>query len=183
MRESGRGEENWREEILKDLGKLHPQEVIRACGRVREDLSSVENRKRILEMLSAGGLAEEEAKSRMESAFLAMSPEYLEGRMKREFGPEWVEEFSPGLSDWEAGKTGCFEENGRRYRQKWRPLGVLFHIGAGNMDGISAFSALESAVKSDPERARKLVDILHSQALLIAGEELEDPAAYAEEVC
>ena len=57
MRESGRGEENWREEILKDLGKLHPQEVIRACGRVREDLSSVENRKRILEMLSAGGLA------------------------------------------------------------------------------------------------------------------------------
>ena len=143
MRESGRGEENWREEILKDLGKLHPQEVIRACGRVREDLSSVENRKRILEMLSAGGLAEEEAKSRMESAFLAMSPEYLEGRMKREFGPEWVEEFSPGLSDWEAGKTGCFEENGRRYRQKWRPLGVLFHIGAGNMDGISAFSALE----------------------------------------
>ena len=51
MRESGRGEENWREEILKDLGKLHPQEVIRACGRVREDLSSVEKRKRILEML------------------------------------------------------------------------------------------------------------------------------------
>lgn len=143
MRESGRGEENWREEILKDLGKLHPQEVIRACGRVREDLSSVENRKRILEMLSAGGLAEEEAKSRMESAFLALSPECLEERMKREFGPEWVEEFSPGLSDWEAGKTGCFEENGRRYRQKWRPLGVLFHIGAGNMDGISAFSTLE----------------------------------------
>ena len=87
MRESGRGEENWREEILKDLGKLHPQEVIRACGRVREDLSSVENRKRILEMLSAGGLAEEEAKSRMESAFLALSPECLEERMKREFGP------------------------------------------------------------------------------------------------
>ena len=28
-----------------------------------------------------------------------------------------------------------------------------------------------------------LLDILHSQALLIAGEELEDPAAYAEEVC
>ena len=46
-----------------------------------------------------------------------------------------------------------------------------------------AFKALDSAVKSDTERAKKLVDILHSQALLMAGEELEDPAAYTEEVC
>ncbi len=46
-----------------------------------------------------------------------------------------------------------------------------------------AFAALQSAVKSDPERAKKLVDILHCQALLMAGEELDDPAAYAEEVC
>ena len=46
-----------------------------------------------------------------------------------------------------------------------------------------AFAALESAVKTDGERARKLANILHAQALLIAGEELEDPAAYAEEVC
>ncbi len=46
-----------------------------------------------------------------------------------------------------------------------------------------AFAALESAVKADPERARKLVEILHAQALLIAGEELADPAQYAEDVC
>ena len=46
-----------------------------------------------------------------------------------------------------------------------------------------AFAALESAVKADPERARKLVEILHAQALLIAGEELPDPAQYAEDVC
>ena len=46
-----------------------------------------------------------------------------------------------------------------------------------------AFKALEAAVKSDAERARKLVGILHAQALLIAGEELEDPSAYAEDVC
>ena len=43
-----------------------------------------------------------------------------------------------------------------------------------------AFKALEAAVASDPEKAKKLVNILHSQALLIAGEELEDPSAYAE---
>ena len=46
-----------------------------------------------------------------------------------------------------------------------------------------AFAALESAVKTDRERARKLVEILHAQALLIAGEELPDPAQYAEDVC
>ena len=46
-----------------------------------------------------------------------------------------------------------------------------------------AFKALEVAVATDPERAKKLVNILHSQALLIAGEELEDPSAYAEDVC
>ena len=73
-----------------------------------------------------------------------------------------------------------------RYFRKLPPTGMeppkarcVLELNADS----SAFSALESAVKSDPERARKLVDILHSQALLIAGEELEDPAAYAEEVC
>ena len=46
-----------------------------------------------------------------------------------------------------------------------------------------AFKSLEDAVKNDTERAKKLVNILHSQALLMAGEELDDPAAYAEDVC
>ena len=73
-----------------------------------------------------------------------------------------------------------------RYFRKLPPTGMeppkARRVLELNADS-SAFSALESAVKSDPERARKLVDILHSQALLIAGEELEDPAAYAEEVC
>ena len=46
-----------------------------------------------------------------------------------------------------------------------------------------AFAALQSAVSTDSERAKKLARILHAQALLIAGEELEDPAGYAEDVC
>ena len=46
-----------------------------------------------------------------------------------------------------------------------------------------AFKSLEDAVKNDTERAKKLVNILHSQALLMAGEELDDPAAYTEDVC
>lgn len=46
-----------------------------------------------------------------------------------------------------------------------------------------AYKALADAVENDPERAKKLVEILHSQALLIAGEELDDPTAYSEAVC
>ncbi len=46
-----------------------------------------------------------------------------------------------------------------------------------------AFKALQGAIENDRERAARLVDILASQALLIAGEELDDPTAYAEAVC
>ncbi len=46
-----------------------------------------------------------------------------------------------------------------------------------------AFAALERPSRPDRERAAKLVEILHAQALLIAGEELPDPALYAEQVC
>ena len=46
-----------------------------------------------------------------------------------------------------------------------------------------AFAALRSAVASDPDKAARMVEVLHSQALLIAGEELPDPAKYTELVC
>lgn len=46
-----------------------------------------------------------------------------------------------------------------------------------------AYKALADAIENNPERAKKLVEILHSQALLIAGEELDDPTAYSEAVC
>ena len=35
----------------------------------------------------------------------------------------------------------------------------------------------------DKDRAAKIVKVLHAQALLIAGEPLEDPAAYTELIC
>ena len=73
-----------------------------------------------------------------------------------------------------------------RYFKKLPPTGMeppkarrVLELNASS----PAFAALESAVKTDGERARKLANILHAQALLIAGEELEDPAAYAEDVC
>ena len=46
-----------------------------------------------------------------------------------------------------------------------------------------AFAALREAVGADKEKAAKYAQLLYSQALLIAGLPLEDPAAYTELVC
>ncbi len=73
-----------------------------------------------------------------------------------------------------------------RYFRKMPPTGMeppratrVLELNADN----HAYKALEQIIDTDPERAKKLVEILHSQALLIAGEELDDPAAYSEAVC
>ena len=46
-----------------------------------------------------------------------------------------------------------------------------------------AFAALEQAVESDPEKAKKYATLLYDQALLIAGLTLDDPSAYTDLVC
>ena len=46
-----------------------------------------------------------------------------------------------------------------------------------------AFQALEAAVSTDPEKAKKYAQLLYAQALLIAGLPLEDPSAYTDLVC
>ncbi|WP_186565665.1 molecular chaperone HtpG [Lawsonibacter celer] len=46
-----------------------------------------------------------------------------------------------------------------------------------------AFAALRDAMENDKELAKKYAELLYSQALLIAGLPLEDPAAYTELVC
>ena len=47
----------------------------------------------------------------------------------------------------------------------------------------AAFAALEAAVTTDPEKAKKYAALLYNQALLIAGLPLEDPSAYTDLVC
>ena len=131
---------NWKSELLNTLEteRLLPREVISACGRVGEELKRAEIRSRLISLLTLGGLSEREAANRLEQAEKMLRPESLERLMALEFGPGWESEFSPGLAE-----GRLFLESDRRYVQKWRPLGVIFHIGAGNMDGISGFSALE----------------------------------------
>ena len=46
-----------------------------------------------------------------------------------------------------------------------------------------AFTALETAVTADPEKAKKYAALFYDQALLIAGLPLEDPAGYTDLVC
>ena len=45
------------------------------------------------------------------------------------------------------------------------------------------FAALQSAMDSDPEKAKKYAELLYCQALLIADLPLEDPSAYTDLVC
>ena len=47
-----------------------------------------------------------------------------------------------------------------------------------------AYQAMKEAFDAgDKDKAARIAKILHAQALLIAGEPLEDPAAYSELVC
>ena len=47
-----------------------------------------------------------------------------------------------------------------------------------------AYKAMKEAFdQDDKDRAAKIAKVLHAQALLIAGEPLEDPAAYTEMIC
>ena len=45
------------------------------------------------------------------------------------------------------------------------------------------FAALQSAIKTDPEKAKKYAELLYCQALLIADLPLEDASAYTDMVC
>ena len=46
-----------------------------------------------------------------------------------------------------------------------------------------AFTALETAVTEDPEKAKKYATLLYNQALLMPGLTLEDASAYTDLVC
>ena len=46
-----------------------------------------------------------------------------------------------------------------------------------------AYAALQKAMESDPEKAKKYAELLYCQALLIADLPLEDPSAYTDLVC
>ena len=49
--------------------------------------------------------------------------------------------------------------------------------------GHDVMKKLEKLTAEDPEKAKKLARVLYAQALLIEGLSVEDPVAYADDVC
>ena len=168
-------------------------------GRVIEAVRRAKDRADLI--ITTGGLGptcDDLTKAALAEAFgmqLELNTEeeaWLRGVFKKRGYPEltpnnlqqvWLPEGSTALrNDWGTAPGCYFERGGVRVIMLPGPPREVRRVLELNAES-HAFKALDSAVKSDTERARKLVDILHSQALLMAGEELEDPAAYTEEVC
>ena len=105
--------------------ELLPEKVIQACDILSQKLTEAD----YLPLLLAMGIPESQAHRELSEARLMLSRGYLERRMAYELG-EWPKNFIPYGSE-------------RPVRQEWRPLGVLLHIAAGNMDALPAFSVLE----------------------------------------
>ncbi len=123
------------DEILAGLGAyinrvratktLDREKVIRALASLGERIAAGEFDRRIAQ-LAAG-----DAALRYKSmAVRALSRENIEGRLRRELGPD----ADPASA--ESGRTSGI-------RTVFRPLGTLFHIAAGNADGLPALSVAE----------------------------------------
>ncbi len=105
--------------------ELMPEQVIQACDTLSQKLTEAE----YLPLLMAAGIPEAQARRELAEARQMLSRSYLEHRLAIELG-ELAGQFTPyGLS--------------AAVRQEYRPLGVLLHIAAGNMDALPAFSVLE----------------------------------------
>ena len=105
---------------------LSREAVISAADRVSRSLSESEH----LPLLTALGMTRAKAEKELAYARFITSREYLTERVKREFGGT---------------EEGSFIPYGEKtpVRTEWRPLGVLMHISAGNVDALPVFSVLE----------------------------------------
>ena len=100
--------------------------VIRACDRLSRSLRDED----CIPLLTGMGLSPEKAKEELGYARFVTSREYLTSRLIREFGGTEDGRFTP-----------CGED--RPVRLEWKPLGVLMHIAAGNVDAAPVYSVLE----------------------------------------
>ncbi len=102
--------------------------VLEACGELRAAIDP----ERYLPMLCETGLSVSAARRQLAEAMAMLDPEYLLSRMERELGQNPLEPIS-------------FVPMGRELpvREQWQPLGVLFHIAAGNVEALPAFTVIE----------------------------------------
>jgi acyl-CoA reductase-like NAD-dependent aldehyde dehydrogenase len=118
------------ESICRTLsaGGLPVERVITACDALSKKLTQ----EACLPALLALGIPRERALREIAQAKAMLSREYIEARLLHEFGeiPGKKTEFVP------------FDKSARVV-QVWKPLGVLFHIAAGNVDALPLLSVIE----------------------------------------
>lgn len=131
----------------KPIFKPHVERVIAACGALAD---------RILEgrydpLLEQMGLSAHEIDERKQEAAAMLSRSSLKRKIQMELGEDW-------------------------HSRKLFPLGVLLHIGAGNMDGLSAYSVVEGLLVGNinllklPEGESGISGFLLSELTAIAPE-------------
>ena len=122
--------DNLHESIGRTLsaGELSVQRVISACDALSGNLTE----ERCMPTLLALGMSRQRVLGELVQARTMLSREYTEARLTREFGeiPGAGHTFVP------YGLTG-------RVTEMWRPLGVLLHISAGNVDALPFMSVIE----------------------------------------
>ncbi|MGF7143881.1 hypothetical protein HNQ56_002311 [Anaerotaenia torta] len=99
--------------------------VMNACDVLSRKLNEPEHLHLLLDL----GMTEDKARKELQMVKRIMSRGYIENRMKIEFGMP----------------PGSFSPYGETIsvRQEWKPLGVLLHIAAGNVDALPVFSVIE----------------------------------------
>ncbi len=106
---------------------LAPETVIAAVETLRDKILAGEFDRRISELADSGILGSENVREQINQAAELLKREHLEYKLQVELG---------GGSSEYGGFRG-------RLRSRIMPLGTLFHIAAGNMDGLPVYSVLE----------------------------------------
>ena len=116
--------------VLRTLskGRLDPELVIGACDRAVANLRENE----LLGLMAQRGIDETLGKNYLDEARRMFCGDALRRRLRAELGESFgkARRYVPPFRE-----TAVTEEI--------RPLGVLLHVAAGNMDGLPAFSVLE----------------------------------------
>ena len=105
---------------------LTAEKVMAACDALSHSISEETH----LPLLMSLGMGRKKALAELDEVRLMLSRGYLESRLDLELGERNAKSFVPYGSR-------------ARVRQEYKPLGVLFHIAAGNADALPAFSAIE----------------------------------------
>lgn len=125
-------------EVLKTLEKrikktlenprLDPLLVVEACNCLASSLDKVQHEQLIVEL----GLPPQFAEEYINDAKIMLSRQYLLKKLETELGEAFqnINQFKPQFYD-------------RTAAERIMPLGVLFHIAAGNADGLPVFTVIE----------------------------------------